>query len=150
GDVQPYVHAAKGPCQCGQQHAPADPDQAGKKPKRSIDKRYQYRDAESQIVFEVVRYKDPRKFSQRRPAGSGEDEWNLKGVERVPYTLPALIAADPAQPIWVTEGEKDADNLIARGLLATCNPWGVGKWRPRYAEALRGHPIVILPHNDDV
>jgi putative DNA primase/helicase len=35
------------------------------------------------------------------------------------------------------------------GLLATCNPMGVGKWRPEYSELLRGRSVVILPDNDE-
>ena len=75
--------------------------------------------------------------------------WNIKGVRRVPYRLPELLAADPALPVFIVEGEQDADALRAIGLVATCNPGGAaehkdkakpyrGKWLADYSEHLRG------------
>jgi hypothetical protein len=54
----------------------------------------------------------------------------MAGVERLPYRLPELLAAEPDQIIFVTEGEKDADNVHALGLTATTNSEGAGKFRP--------------------
>jgi hypothetical protein len=69
----------------------------------------------------------------------------MTGVERVPYRLPEVVAADT---VWVVEGEKDADNLIARGLVATCNVGGAGKWRRAYARWLVDKHVFIVPDND--
>ena len=44
----------------------------------------------------------------------------------------------------------DAHNLHALGPTATTSPMGAGKWRPEYAEALRGAHLVILPDKDYV
>src|SRR5262249_57365864 len=75
--------------------------------------------------------------------------WNLKDIETVLYHLPQVVtAAQTGATVYVVEGEKDADNLLALGLVATCNPMGAGKWRDRYSEALRGAHVVILPDND--
>jgi len=74
---------------------------------------------------------------------------NVNGVRRVPYNLPALLAADASQPVFVTEGEKDADALGALDLVATTNPGGAGKWQREYGEHLRGRDVVVLPDNDD-
>ena len=39
--------------------------------------------------------------------------WNIQGVRRVPYRLPVLLEAIAAdEPIYVVEGEKDADALV--------------------------------------
>jgi putative DNA primase/helicase len=51
--------------------------------------------------------------------------------------------------VFLVEGEKDADNLAALGLTATCNPGGAGKWRPEYTEQMRGLDVVIVPDNDE-
>ena len=109
---------------------------------------YDYQDADGELLFQVVRF-EPKGFVQRRPNGNGGWIWNLKGVERVLYRLPELLAADPNEFVFVTEGEKDTDRLIALGLVATTNPGGAGKWREEYATVLEGRHIVILPDNDD-
>jgi hypothetical protein len=115
---------------------------------RRVTATYQYRDEHGRLLYEVVRY-IPKTFAQRRPDGHGGWTWNLDGVRRVPYRLPLLLAADPAQPVFVTEGEKDADALVKLGLVATTNAGGAGKWRDEYADVLAGRHVVILPDNDD-
>ncbi|MGM0584462.1 MAG: AAA family ATPase [Pseudomonadota bacterium] len=109
---------------------------------------YAYRDERGELLFEVVRF-DPKDFRQRAPDGAGGWRWSLKGVRRVPYRLPEIMAAPPASPVFLVEGEKDADALAAEGLVATTCPQGAGKWRDDYAEALQGREVVILPDNDD-
>ncbi len=111
---------------------------------------YDYRDEAGKLLFQVVR-KVPKQFLQRRPSPSNPDVfiWNTNGVRHVLYRLPELLAADPAQPVFITEGEKDADNLAALGLVATTNPGGAGKWRRDFADYLRGRDVVILPDNDE-
>ena len=52
----------------------------------------------------------------------------LGDTPRVLYRPSGANAADHGSWIFVVEGEKDADNLTALGLLATCNPGGAGKW----------------------
>jgi hypothetical protein len=74
---------------------------------------------------------------------------NFPAVQLVPYRLPELLAADPAVPVQLGEGEKDVDRLRALGLTATCNPQGAGKWRKEYNQYFRGKAVVILPDNDD-
>src|SRR5438874_599443 len=73
----------------------------------------------------------------------------IAGVERILYRLPELLAADPEAPVFVVEGEKDVDNLHERGLVATCNAMGAGKWRDEYSPALAGRDVLVLPDNDE-
>lgn len=113
----------------------------------SVQAEYDYRDAKGQLVHQTVR-RFPKQFLQRRPDGSGGWIWNLRGIETVLYRLPELLAMDPAELIFLVEGEKDVDRLRAGGRAATCNPMGAGKWRAEYGEALRGRHVVILPDND--
>ncbi len=129
------------------------PNKAGKhgrarRAEREIVATYDYRGADGALLFQVVRYAD-KSFRQRRPDGQGGWISNLDGVERVPYRLPELLAADPNEIVYIPEGEKDADRLSALGLVATCNPGGAGKWKDSYSEVLRGRTVVILVDNDD-
>lgn len=107
---------------------------------------YPYQDERGTLLYEVVR-KPGKKWAQRRPDGKGGSVWNLKGVRRVLYHLPELIAR-PEEVVYIPEGEKDADRLAGLGLLSTTNSGGAGKWRPAYSEVLTGRDVVILPDND--
>ena len=83
------------------------------------------------LVHQTVRL-TPKAFRQRRPdpVHPGAWLWNLEGVEPVLYHLPQVIEAiQRGEPIYVVEGEKDAEALQALGLTATCNAMGAGKWR---------------------
>jgi putative DNA primase/helicase len=109
---------------------------------------YPYRDEEGNLLFECVRYRNPKRFAQRRPDGKGGFVWNLQGIRRVPYLLPELLAADPAEIVLVVEGEKDVDRLRSLQFVATCNPMGAGKWLPEYADHFAGRRVCILLDND--
>ncbi|HVV51740.1 MAG TPA: AAA family ATPase [Polyangia bacterium] len=113
-----------------------------------FDAVYDYRDERGELLFQVVRSPGKR-FRQRRPDGMDGWAWNLTGVRRVVYRLPELRAADPSAEVYVVEGEKDVETLSSRGLVATTNPQGAGKWRPELSEPLRGRDVVILPDNDE-
>jgi hypothetical protein len=108
---------------------------------------YDYRDEGGVLLYQVVRL-EPKGFRQRRPDGAGGWAHKLDGVRRVLYHLPELHAA-AGRPVFIAEGEKDADNLIKLGLLATTNAGGAGKWRTDYSAALSGRDVVILPDNDE-
>ncbi len=99
---------------------------------------YDYRDGDGRLLFQVLR-KRGKPFACRRPLPGGGWAWNLDGIERVLYRLPETAAAMAAgEPVFLVEGEKDADRLAALGLAATTNPGGAGKWRATYGAALRG------------
>jgi len=89
---------------------------------------------------------EPKTFRQRHRNGSGKWTWNLKGIRRVLYNLPAVMKADE---VFIVEGEKDSDNLAALGFLATTSPMGAKKWRDEYNEALKGKSVVLIPDNDN-
>lgn len=118
------------------------------KVERQIVTTYPYKDAEGNILFEVVRY-EPKSFKQRRPDGRGGFIWSLEGVKPVLYHLPdILIAVRKGDTIYLTEGEKDADNLWKYGLVATTNPMGAMKWREEYSKTLEGAKIIFTPDTD--
>jgi len=120
------------------------------KTKKRIVKTYDYVSETWELAFQVCRY-EPKDFRQRRkdPDKAGAWTWNLKGVKRVLYRLPAVLKAKEAgETIFVVEGEKDVEALESLGLVATCNSGGAGKWDPHYTETLAGADIVILPDKD--
>lgn len=109
---------------------------------------YDYTDLDGEVLYQVCRM-EPKTFRQRRPEGDGWS-WNVRGVRLIPYRLLDVIKAiGRGEPVYIVEGEKDADALAREGLCATCNPMGAGKW----TEALNIHfseaDVVILPDNDD-
>jgi 5S rRNA maturation endonuclease (ribonuclease M5) len=107
---------------------------------------YRYTDARGELLFEVCRYANPKTFRQRQPRKDGKGYLKtVKGVEQVLYHLPEAIKS---REIWIPEGEKDVENLVALGYVATCNPGGAGKWQDSYSEALRGKDVIVLPDND--
>jgi putative DNA primase/helicase len=111
---------------------------------------YPYEDEQGKLLFEVCRTAS-KGFPLRRPdttSASGY-RWGLDGTRRVLYRLPGLLeAARTHRGVFVVEGEKDVDALAQLGLVATCNPGGAGKWRPEYAEFLRGTHVVVVPDAD--
>lgn len=125
----------------GQSHAPAC--------RGRIVAKYAYRDERGVVLFEVVRF-EPKNFRQRRPDGKGGWIWNTRSIRRVPYRLPELLAAVRAgETVYVVEGEKDVERLVALGFNATTNPGGVGKWLGSYSEFLRGADVVVIPDADE-
>jgi hypothetical protein len=118
----------------------------------STSTEYNYHDAAGQLIYQVVRYyRDGQKmFYQRRPDGRGGWIKSLKGVQRVLYHLPDVLrAVAEGEPIYIVEGEKDAETLRLHGLTATTNTGGAGKWRQSDAVYLKGADVVILPDNDE-
>ena len=109
---------------------------------------YVYTDEQGAPLFEVGRF-EGKKFFQRRP---GRDDWKggIKGVRRVLYRLPEVVAAvEAVAPVYVVEGEKDVHALERAGVVATCNPMGAGKWRDEYAESLRGALVAVVADRDE-
>ena len=108
---------------------------------------YDYFDESGELLFQVQRM-EPKTFRQRRPVGSGW-EYKVSGTRQVPYRLPGLVASSPETPVYIVEGEKDADRLVSMGLVATCNAGGAGKWRNSHSECLKGRHVTLIPDNDD-
>lgn len=115
---------------------------------------YDYRDEHGNLLYQAVRL-EPKAFRQRRPGGSPSNSpsggwiWKLGNMRRVPYRLPELIATPLDQTIYIPEGEKDVEALVALGLAATCNSEGAGKWHPSFASLFHGRRVAILPDNDE-
>jgi hypothetical protein len=129
---------------------PAPEPNGGGKP--AIRATYPYPDEQGVLLSEVVRFdtNDPdKRFRQRQPDGNGGWIWNVKGVRRVLYRLPELIAAVKAgQQVLVCEGESDTNTAVKLGYAATTNPGGVGKWHKEYDRFFEGADVVAVSDND--
>ena len=121
--------------------------QANTQKRGEIVATYDYHDPAGETLFQVVRY-EPKRFYQRRPDGNGDWIWNIKGVRRVLYRLPEVLAADSSSWIFVVEGERDSESLAAIGIVATTCPQGAGKWSKVDDSPLEGRRVAILPDND--
>ena len=122
-------------------------DAVGGDDERRIVAVYGFCDARGELSYQVVRF-DPKDFRLRRPDGKGGWIWNMRGIQPLPYRLPQILAADPERPVVIVEGEKDADNLAALGVIATTNHGGAGKWTPAHAAHLTNRHVVIVPDAD--
>ena len=147
-----YVHKLVGDCKCGVRHGltagSGRESRGGRKGQRfRAVETYDYTDEHENLLYQVVRL-EPKDFRQRRPDGAGGWVWKLEDVRRVLYRLPELLSVEPDELVLVCEGEKDADRARLMGFAATTNAGGAQKWRPEYAEPLRGRPTAIIPHND--
>jgi DNA polymerase bacteriophage-type len=113
--------------------------------------RYVYTDEQGAPHHRKTRT-DSKKFWQEKREGG---RW-IKGAPQVKYlySICALLAASLDVPIWITEGEKDADSLIALGLLTLTNPGGAGKWNSDFTTEqterwFKGrHAVYVLEDND--
>lgn len=108
---------------------------------------YDYKGVNGALHYQAVRY-EPKGFSQRQPDGKGGWTWNMTGVTRLPYRLNELTGH---AAVYIAEGEKDCDALWTRGLPATTNIGGAGKWRDAETQALKNagvRRVIVLPDND--
>ena len=101
---------------------------------------YPYKHPDGTLAYEVVRF-EPKDFRPRMPDGS----WGLK-ADRILYRLPQL---DTSGFVWVCEGEKDADNLAAYGLVTTTTG-AASSWNATDTKPLRdAWGVVVVPDCDD-
>lgn len=108
---------------------------------------YDYCDAAGNLLYQVVRY-FPKDFRNRAPDGAGGWIWSTKGIDRVPYRLRDLLACEPGAPVWICEGEKDAERACKEiGEFAT-TAGGVSNWRPAMADHFRDLTVTVVADND--
>ena len=124
---------------------------------RTVVAVYEYVDELGEPLFQVIRFK-PKDFRQRRRPRPGDPRdkvrdgwvWSVDGVPVVPYRLPETLEAIANQtPIFIVEGEEDANNLAKLGIVATCNAGGAGKWKPEHATRFTGADATVIPDNDE-
>src|SRR3990167_1130239 len=109
---------------------------------------YTYQDENRRPLYDVIR-KPGKEFPVRRYVGD-TTEWGIGETRKVLYRLPDVLAADPeTRRVWVVEGEKDAEAFWSRGLVATCNPGGAGKWQDSFSDIFTDRFVTIVQDKDD-
>lgn len=122
-----------------------------------VQNTYDYVDENEKLLYQVVRTA-PRKngvsksFYQRQPKKGGWiNSITNPSVRKVLYNLPTLIKGISEQKIiFIVEGEKDVETLRNKGLIATTNVGGAGKWNDEYSVYFEGADVILLPDNDIV
>lgn len=117
---------------------------------------YPYADAAGTVVEEVIREQAVvdgtvhKRFRQRFRSAAGR--WVTKkptGFTPVLYQhADVLRAIATDQPVWIVEGEKDADNAAARGLVATTNAQGSGSFPRELADVFTGATVNVVADRD--
>ena len=131
--------------------APRPNGKSWSRPAGKIVARYEYRAEGGELLFEVVRYAEPKDFRQRRPDPDAPSGWiwSVKGVRQVPYRLPELLEQIKlGHEILIVEGEKDADACWRLGRPATCNAGGAGKWSADLNQFFRDADVCIIGDHD--
>jgi 5S rRNA maturation endonuclease (ribonuclease M5) len=114
--------------------------------------RYDYTDASGMVLYTQRRYRcracGAKTFMPYNPATG---KAGLPRGTRVLYNLPLVAEAVAAgEPVYVTEGERDADRLTSLGHVATTAANGAkAKWEQGYTDALKGADVVVIADNDD-
>lgn len=131
---------------------PPKQERSERKEKLTFVEAYDFTDENGHLLFQKIRYVNQdgvKTFRQRKPDQNGEWIYSLGETPKVLYNLPAVLdARKNGQPIWVVEGEKDANTLIEMGLCATTMPGGAGKWLDIHTETLTGALVEIVADND--
>jgi len=119
---------------------------------------YHYRSADGTMLYRVRKYAYPngQKTFRQQAFLDGNFQHTMGAVERVLYQLPQVVRGiAQGKPVWIVEGEKDAENLsMHAGIVATCNPGGAdngtgNKFTQAMVSALdKATEIVVCIDND--
>ena len=71
--------------------------------------------------------------------------------QKAPLYHADILHSNQDEPVYIVEGEKDADTLTNWDAVATTFPNGAGftQWIPLYNEGLKDREVIILTDNDD-
>jgi len=134
----------------GQQKAP----KTKKNRTKTGERKHIYKNADGSIFGKktIVSYSD----------GTKEPYWSLldpktgnyiNGLngQKAPLYNADILYSNPDEPVYITEGEKDAETIARFEGIATTIPNGAGfsQWIPLYSEGLQGRDIIILTDNDE-
>ncbi|PHS58959.1 MAG: hypothetical protein COB03_03375 [Alteromonas sp.] len=111
---------------------------------------YTYTNEDGEPLYKVIRNYSPqgeRRFYQNGFV-NGQFVKSIDGVTPVPYKLTEL-ASRKDEPIYIVEGEKDAERLLSDGLLATTNSGGANNWKSKLNRHFENRDVIIIPDNDD-
>lgn len=109
-----------------------------------VEASYAYTDAAGDLLWTVERWANPKDFRVRPGLPPSTD--------RVLYAMPWIDHARRTNtPVYVVEGEKDADAILALGIPATTNVGGAGrgKWLSQYSRMLNGLHCIVVADDDE-
>jgi hypothetical protein len=110
---------------------------------------YVYTDEGGDPLYRKLRSSTKDFYQERYEDG----EWKpgIRDTRRVLYGLPVVLAAVAAgEPVYLTEGEKDAENLGRHYGVTATTAGGASEWAPGYQESLRGAShVYLLPDGDE-
>lgn len=113
---------------------------------------YHYKDEYGQLLFTKTRI-EPSPDGQSKSfcfehEENGQSIKNLDGCRKTLYRLPELLdGIAKGKTIFLVEGEKDVDNLLAYGLIAS-TARTTFEWSEEFTQLLRDADVVILYDND--
>lgn len=118
---------------------------------------YDYVDVDGTVVQQVFREQaivdgvTHKRFTQRfRNTATGRMVARKpEGFTPVLYRHGDVVDAIAAgKPVWLVEGEKDADNAAAIGLISTTNAQGAGSFPEELAAVLAGGTVNVVADQD--
>ena len=137
------------PSASGQSILDATPPKVARKPSAIETYIYENLDGPCLRVHRGRKRDGAKTFWQMHPDGRGGWEKGGASGPKVPYRLPELIGAKLERPVYICEGEKDADKLAKLGLVATTNAGGAEKWSADLDPWFKGRPCYVLADNDE-
>jgi len=117
--------------------------------KKPIEAVYDYKDATGTYLYSKIRFEGKEiKYGVIDKKNNTCALKKAEGVKSTLYNLPAALKAiKRGFPVYITEGEKDADTLKNLGYTAV-TAGGVNDWKKEFAHYFTGARVVILPDND--
>lgn len=117
--------------------------------KKKIEAIYDYKNEKGDYLYSKVRFQGKEIIYMKIDRKKDTYIYGINGCEKTLYQLPSIIqAVQNGYPIYLTEGEKDADALRKLGYIATTSG-GVNDWKKEYAKYFTGAKVIILPDNDE-
>jgi 5S rRNA maturation endonuclease (ribonuclease M5) len=114
---------------------------------------YPYHDEEGKILYSKIRIEPgfdgkSKSFFYEHIDTNGNIVKNLNGCKKTLYNLPSLLKGiQENKPIFLVEGEKDANKLIEHGLIATTAPETL-HWQNDFSDILKDADVVVLYDQD--
>lgn len=116
---------------------------------KPIEAIYDYHSANGKYLYSKVRFQGKELRYVTIDQKNDTYRYQKKAECSTLYNLPAAVkAVRDGYPVYIVEGEKDADTLKKLGYTAT-TAGGVNDWKREYAPYFTGAQVVILPDNDE-
>lgn len=104
---------------------------------------------DGELLYQLLRYEHPTKPKEVRPRHRGADGrwyWGC-GTDRRPLYRHDYMKHWTPDPVFITEGEKDADRVASLGLRAVTVAFG--SWSEEAIFELQNEDCAILEDNDE-